>query len=356
MKAAKVTSARPPFRQKPPTPIRANTVFMGRTDFVSTLLRLIGVELYKFRRRRMGKVFTVICLATALFTFGGIGSVAIVLANSSARSYLPPPCAPGQSQGCLSSAPTASQLAQAQQDKLESVRSTSDALRLPQSFSLSVEVARDVGLLLVIILAGTIVGGEYTFGTVRLMLTRGPTRTQFLCMKIGAILVWIVLGFLAIVLLGIVTGAVFNLATGIPATLTFLTPAWMLHVLLYMLLAMLGLFTYAMLALFLSTLGRATAAGVAGALAWALLEPAIGGTLSLLGSFSHGLAGRILRAAPDYLIGNNITALLQNQSHYLTGDAPSSLSDLHALLVLFTYLVIFIGIAWWSILQRDVTN
>lgn len=347
---------RPSTRQKPPAPVRTNTVFMGRSDFASTQLRLVGVELYKLRRRTMSKVLASLSLGAILITFSIFGLYTLSITQSAVAAYLPPRCQPGQVQSCLNHAPTAQDLAQAQQSKQQNVYAASTSLRLPQSFGLTATVAYNVGLLLIIVLAGTIVGGEYHFGTIRLMLIRGPTRSQFLFMKVGAILISIIVGLLATMLFGIILGIAFNLGTGIAQPLALLTASWILHAILYTLIMMLGLFTYAMLALVLAVLGRATVAGVVGALGYALLEPAIAERLKLVVSLSGGIVKDILQAIPDCFIGDNVAALLQNQDRYLSGGQPASISNLQALLVLIIYLAIFIGLAWRVIRQRDVTN
>ena len=248
-------------------------------------------------------------------------------------------------------------LAQAKQAKQETLDNVSGSLRLPASFDLAMQITRTLGLILIIILAGTIVGGEYSVGTIRLMFTRGPTRTQFLLAKIGAILTCVALSFLVLVPLGILTGALLNLITGINVDFSFLTGTWILHAVLDLLVSMLGVFMYTMLAFCLSTLGRATVAGVAGALIWWALEGALSGILVLVGSLNKGGLGDFVKAIPDYFVGNNIAALTQNQEHYLSpGTLPAQLSDLHALLVLAVHLALSIGLAWWVIKQRDITN
>jgi ABC-type transport system involved in multi-copper enzyme maturation permease subunit len=356
--AAPHTRPRIVSRHKPPAPVRTNTVFMGQMDFASTLLRLISVELYKLRRRTMSTVLWMLCIGAIVATFGIIALVSALILHSSPGAFLPPLCSQAQSatQSCLKHAPTAADMTQAVQARAATVANISQPLRLPQSLSLATAVTQNVGLLLIIILAGTIVGGEYSHGTVRLILTRGPTRTQFILMKIGAIVICIIVGFLAMIFSGILLGTILNPITGTPQTFYFLTAAWIGHALLYLLIGMFGLFTYAMLALFLATVGRATAAGVAGALAWVLLEPVLSGILSLIGSLNRDLLGDILKAIPDYLISNNIAALLQNQERYLFNTQPATLSNLHALCVLVAYLVIFMSIAWLITVRRDVTN
>jgi len=145
-----------------------------------------------------------------------------------------------------------------------------------------------------------------------------------------------------------------------------LNAAWLGHALLYLLITMLGLFVYAMMALFLATLARSTAAGIAGVLVWALvIEPVLGVVCNGIASITNGATADLLRAIPDYFIGNNISALQQNQEVALFPGSivqlaaqanPRPLSDIHALLVLAGYLILFIGLAWWVNERRDVTN
>jgi ABC-type transport system involved in multi-copper enzyme maturation permease subunit len=345
-----------------PALARRSTVVMGRLGFFNVLFRSIGGELYKIRRRRMSKVLLPIGISIIILGFIVIALPAVITYNSEPASFLPPSCTftrefkiPG---ACLDHAPTRADLAKAEQIKQDTVRSSAAPLHVPDSFVTAAQIINFIGLLLLVILAGTIVGGEYSVGTIRLLLTRGPTRTQFLLAKIGAILVCIVIIFLLLLPIGMLTGAVLLpiLVPGIAISFSFFTGAWLLHALLYLLAAILGLFMYTMIALCLAIMGKATAAGVAGAIVWWVLENIIGGVLQLLASSNKGAVGDFLKAVPDYFIGNNVTALLGNQSQYLTGDSPSALSDLHAILVLAGYLVLFIGVAWWINRQRDVTN
>lgn len=342
-----------------PAPERRNTVFMGRLDFLSTLLRLIGVELYKLRRRAMSKVFSAIAILVILSTFVLIATFSLIILSEPTSDFLPAPCSAVHDpsiQPCLDHPPTPLELMQAEQAKRERIQSISSPLRLPESFMLSAQIVNSIGLVFMIILAGTIVGGEYSVGTVRLMFTRGPTRTQFLLSKLGALIVCITLGLTVLTLIGIVTGSILSLIIGTSTSFSFLTGTWILHTVLYLLSATLGLFVYAMIATCLSTLGKASAAGIAGGLVWWGLEGILGLILNAISAFNQGPLGDLLKAVPDYFISNNVEALLQNQSQYLQEGQPSRLSDLHALLVLIGYLAIFIGLSWWVNKRRDVTN
>jgi ABC-type transport system involved in multi-copper enzyme maturation permease subunit len=342
-----------------PSPVRRDTVVMGRHDFLSVVLRLIGVELYKIRRRTMSKVLSTIGILIMLMSFAITSLVAIVIASEPASSLLPPPCSSVSdplTQPCLAHPPTQSDLARAEQEKQDRVIAFSEPLRLPTSIGTANQVVQSFGLVLIVILAGTIVGGEYNVGTIRLMFTRGPTRTQFLLSKIGAVLTCIAFGVVGGILLGVVSGAIMNLFTGIGVNFHFLTGIWIVQVLLLMLAAMLALFVYAMMAICLSTLGRATAAGVAGTLVWWVLEGLLGSLFSFAGGQLKGFIGDFLRAIPDYFIGNNVSALLGNQGGPVFGGTPSQLSDVHAILVILAYLALFIGLSWWVNERRDITN
>ena len=297
--------AQPP---QPSTHTRSSTVMMGRQDFLSVVLRLTSMELYKIRRRAMSKVITIVGICVIFFTFLFVPFV------------------------------------------------SQDQIHLPLSLTVAVEVPRLLGVILIIILTGTIVGGEYSIGTIRLMLTRGPTRTQFLLGKVGAALACIMLGLLFLVLFGILVGQILSIFFSAATNWNFLSLAWFGHGLLYLISTMAGLFVYAMMALFLATLGRSPTAGVAGGIAWSLLEPVLGLLIGSIGTHIQGFLGTFFTALPDYLIGNNLDALLQNQSLFLTHDQPAAISNLHALLVLAAYVVVFFGLSWWVITRRDVTK
>jgi ABC-type transport system involved in multi-copper enzyme maturation permease subunit len=308
---------------------QTSLVHLGRQDFMSVVFRLVGMELYKLSRRMMSKVLGIISVLTVVLVF-------LLLALLSA---------------------------------VESKHSTSVLLLLPISLYVAIQIAFTLGRILIVILVGVITGAEYSAGTIRLMFTRGPSRTQFLLSKIGAAVSCIVICVLGITLISIVLGQVLNLLTGVVPRFIVgnsLNAAWLGHALLYLLITMLGLFVYAIMALFLATLARSTAAGIAGVLVWALvIEPVLGVVCNGIASITNGATADLLRAIPDYFIGNNISALQQNQELVLFPGSivqlaaqanPRPLSDIHALLVLAGYLILFIGLAWWVNVRRDVTN
>jgi ABC-2 type transport system permease protein len=339
--------------------VRATSVIFGKQSYLFILLRLIGMEIYKIRRRTMSKVLLSIAIIIAIFVFLLFSINTFFVLNAPPESFSPP-CPPtnanAPSQGQAQTSCTPPSTAQVAQLRGTALRNASEPLRLPMSLSLAVQVALSAGTILIIILIGSSAGGEFSIGTVRLMYTRGPTRLQFLLAKVGVAALCAAIGILAITITGILIGQALNALSSIPQSLDFLSPGWITHALLYILVAMLDWFIYASIAIFFGTLGRSTVAGIVGALAWLFLEPILGSILKLAGTFSHGTFGNFLKAIPDYFISNNTGALLQNQGQYIFGGSGSSLSDLHALAVLFVYLAVFIGLSWRINERRDVTN
>ena len=342
-----------------PMPERSSNVVLGKQDFVSVLLRSIGGELYKIQRRPLAIVLLSIGFVIMILGFGVFSLPAIIDASIPVESYVAPPCkgSANSVQGqCLNHTPNAGDLAKAQRVKALEVQSAAASLYLPDSLFTATSIIYFIGVMLLIILAGTIVGGEYNGGSIRIMLTRGPTRTQFLLAKIGTMLICSAFLLIVLVLVGIITGALLTLLTGASVDLKFLTSAWLLHCLLFLLVAVLGLFIYSTLAVCLSTLGKATVGGVAGGLIWWFMERVLSSILPFLGLSNKSPFGNFLSAVPDYFIGNNIGALLNNQEQYMNGGQAGSISDLHAVIVLIVYLAVFIGSAWWINQTRDITN
>ena len=337
--------------------VRTESVILGRQDYVSVLLRLIGMELYKIRRRIMSKVLVSITIVIAILIFLLFSLNTFFVMSAPPESFAPP-CPPssglppGQPRPTCTP-PSAAQVAQLRE---EALRIASEPLRLPTSLNIAIQFALSAGTILIIILIGATAGGEFSIGTVRLMYTRGPTRSQFLLAKVGVAAVCAAIGILIMSIVGILTGQALNALSSIAQEFGFLSAGWVAHTILYLLIAMLDWFIFGTIAIFFGTLGRSTVAGIVGALTWLFIEPIVGSILKLVGTFSQGPFGDFLKTIPDYFIGNNTGALLQNQGQYIIEGNGSSLSDLHALIVLAVYMVVFVGLAWWINDRRDVTN
>jgi ABC-type transport system involved in multi-copper enzyme maturation permease subunit len=335
-------------------PARTPSVIMGRQDYISVLARLIAMELYKIRRRFMSKALLGFGLLFMVGIFFLFGLFAWSDVNRAASSFQPPICAPNiQSEFCAKQPLTQAQL---EQTKHNRVVSDSNNLTLPGSLDNVGFVLLNFLGILAMVLMGTIVGGEYSLGTVRLMFTRGPTRLQFLFAKIGAIIVCIVIGVVVLAVVGLLAGLLFNTVTGIAPTYSFFTSNWFGHMVLYLLFMMLTWFVYSIVALTLGVIGRATVVGIVGAIVWFFVEPILTRIIYLVTQSMTGQVHDFVNAIPDYFIYNNVGNLIQNQKHILFGSDPGTLSDAHAWTVLAVYLVVFLVVSCIVTVWRDVTN
>jgi ABC-type transport system involved in multi-copper enzyme maturation permease subunit len=293
------------------------TVIFGRRDYLSVLARLTAMELYKIWRRRLSRVLALIGLCAIVCVFLALFLFALGDDSPQAASLLLP----------------------------------------PDSIDIAVQTALTPFTILIIILIGSSVGGEYTQGTVRLLFTRGPTRVQFFLAKISAAFICCLIGILGFMLGGVLLGYLFYLALGRPGSSQFLTFPWLGHTLLFLLLAILNWFIFAVIAAFFGTLGRSSTAGITGGILWFLLEPIVGQICMLGGQLLQGLLSTFLKAVPDYLIGNNLAILMVHQGYHIFGSSGySSLSDPQALLVLIAYLLILTSVAASIQRRRDISN
>jgi ABC-type transport system involved in multi-copper enzyme maturation permease subunit len=331
---------------------RVAPLVMGRRDYLRVLLRLIGMDLYKVRRRLLSKVLVLIPILLIGGGFLITGIVAIHDAALPATSFTTYNCTQAPyDPSCLTHPPT---LADYQHQKQQVLQGLAIYLNTPGNWNAQERFLIERLVVVAIILAGTLVGGEYSLGTVRLMFTRGPTRVQFLAAKIAVLAICVVPTLLFVILLGSAVGGVMAHLAGVGAGLNFLTAAILGHFMLFVLLGMLFWFSYMLMAVFFGTLGRSTVAGVVGPLVWLFLEPWITGFLS-------GAPG-FVQYIPNYFLGNNLLSLIQDQMRALgifSLNQQSPAGALHAdqsLLIVVAYLIVFVGVACWLTVRRDVTQ
>jgi len=344
-------------REKEPLPLseREPAVVMGRRDSLSAFCRLVAAELYVLRRRRLSKVLLAVGVAAITVFVLLLGVFTWSLANRPVSDFVPPFCSSGSHPpGCVTHLPVQADM---EQYKLIQLHETADNLSIPSSLS-SIGETLLINLLfvLVLIFAGTMIGDEYSLGTVRLLYTRGPTRLHFLFAKVATVIICILPTVLLLTLLGVILGEVLYAQFGFSTRWSFLTVSWLEHAVFFVLLIALAWFAYAMLAFFFGTLARSTVAAVLAPFVWDIVESAL---RELIRAFSAGSSGPftvIVKAIPDYFIANNMIALLANQGHFVFGGDVSQISNLHAFTVLAVYLFLFIGFSCWLTVKRDVTN
>jgi ABC-2 type transport system permease protein len=233
-------------------------------------------------------------------------------------------------------------------------RLVTQALSFPWAISVSGQYFNEVGTLLLIVLAGALIGSEYSYGTHRLSLTRGVSRGQLLMAQVIALALLALITSGAALLLGSIVGALGGMGLGSAAALSV---AGLGELAGYWLAIALNAFAYSLIALWIGTIGRSVAAAIAGPLVYIFVELV---ATSLLGFFRvvphPSPITQLLSAIPDYLLGSNTNAIIQ-----LSGQTPYALTDYngqigwaHALIGVAVYCALFITSAYLIFRSRDV--
>ena len=272
--------------------------------------RLVSAEVFKLRRRPM----LWIVLAIQAVLCGTIPMIIYGLVTTSERPN--------------------GEMSQSMQDL------ANDRLSFPGTLISTVSSSLSWGLPLLVVLTASACGGEFAWGTLRLLLSRGEGRADYVRSKVAAIfLIWmLVLG----------TGIICALATGTLATrlvngngFSAITVSDLNEFLGRVLAGMLAGATYITFTLLLATQTRSTAFAVAGGLVMFFGDKIVGGIVLGLGFRPIEL---LIKAGPSFNVGS------------LTGDTTGSSNPVPlAILVLLIYTSVFL-MATIRILRRmDVT-
>ncbi len=214
------------------------------------------------------------------------------------------------------------------------------------------------GVPLFVVLAGALIGSEYSYSTLRLSLARGVARGQLLAAQVVA------LAIIALLLTGL-TLAVSALSGGIAALVgvtqapVTLSVGMMGEVALYWLALAFNLFAYAMISVWIGSLSRSVAGAIAGPLVFIVVEVVARDILLSIGFISRN--DTLLKAIaqiPNFLLGVNTNALitLAGAGPYPLTAGVAPVSQWHALIVSVAYCALFICISYLMLRYRDITE
>ncbi len=345
----------------------------ANNDWLGHTWRLVSWNLKLARRRLMSKILLSILLAGFLLVIGAVFLSFLVLDSSvtSLPTNCPTPVATS-TDGSNPTSPSCDQatIDQANQGLQQARNEALQLLTFPKILDPTEGYTGFMGIILICILAGAVVGGEYGFGTQRLALSRGVSRAQVLIGQVG---------MLALLALG-VSGAMFLLASllgfsvgpALGGTIPAIALDGALQIIGFWLALALRLFAYALVALLLATLGRSTAAGIGGSLGYVLVElialPIIITIATALVAAGSAI-GHVLEHVQDFFLSPNLTALLNgvnsspldlggssNNTIILPGVEVYTIAPFQGLLVVLLYCAALIGLSYWAVRKRDVTN
>jgi ABC-2 type transport system permease protein len=353
----------------PPAPT-ASTATTG--DWLLQTWRLTRWDLFAAWRRVMSKVLLGILLGFFAVIVGFIVLAFVITANSPVQGQTcsPVPVATDQSGSGSSSGGQQVQCQSLPAQQQQQIRDQeTSAVRSPVTFPGSVQLAGGyttfIGVILLSILAGAVVGGEFGFGTMRLALSRGMGRAQVLTAQVAALAILSLAIGLVMVLLGILIGVTIGPLLG--ATLPALASGGALALVGYWLAVSLHLFAFAAIAFFVATAARSTAAGIAVPLGYYIFEVIAVGILSALAFAIRGNLGDFLGHVPDWLLSQNLGVIATNAFAPLQSASSTVQSSGgginqptfglgHALLVSAAYCVLLVGFAYVIMRRRDITD
>ena len=202
---------------------------------------------------------------------------------------------------------------------------------------LTVTFVSFLNTIFVVVVASDSVAGEFSWGTIKLLLIRPWTRSKILFSKYLSVLLFSILSTLVMILLGFSTSYLLMSSTvDMGLTPTDMTPGS--YALISWVFEYVDLFITIAIAFMVSTVFRS------GALA-------IG--LSLFILFTQGIFGMIFNperyAWAKYILFTNM-----DLSQYMYGDGLGGMSLGFSMIILAVYYVIFMGISWYVFSKRDV--
>ncbi|MDY6904897.1 MAG: ABC transporter permease [Thermodesulfobacteriota bacterium] len=259
------------------------------------MLRMIGIEMFKLRKRWMPYIMLLLLLATIIIPL--------------LERYL-------------------------------SGATQAEALVLRDAMTSTFTSVSGLGIILVAILAASMTGAEYGWGTLRQTLARGTSRNKYLTAKLLAIVIVVSGGVLAAILVGVIA----NIITGtlIEGIIDWNGFTGYFFASLGRTLVMLAV--YMSMAVFFAMLMRSYATGMAVTVAWYIGESTI---IDLL-SIGNGW----WKEATGYFIGYNINNLMTMNAADLSIEAAPWWQSC---VILLTYMIVILTAAYYLFRRQDIT-
>ena len=231
------------------------------------------------------------------------------------------------------------------------------AFAMPYSIPALLDSGQFWGSVFVAVLVASVVATEYNWGTVRQALIRGQSRTQYVLVKLAALVLFSALSLLVALGVGIGFSVLATSLADLPITLDVLDGPSFAEVILMVLRAGYAVIPYGMLAFCLAVVGRSTAIGAAGVMAYVIAE-------SIAIAIFNESSISVLRDLRDVLPGHHAQALIganrigsgdYNHLSFRELPVPSELPDPNfAAFVLGLWSLALLSIALYVFRRRDL--
>ncbi|MFO7711738.1 MAG: ABC transporter permease subunit [Dehalococcoidia bacterium] len=270
------------------------------------MIRLIGAELFKLRRRRMTKILLYVLLGVLLI-------MALIL--------------------------------------LAIARLTQTELGLPMAIPVALSVLSSLGTVLAVILTASSIGSEYSWRTIRTMLTASESRARLLGAKLISAITVILIGMV----IGVAAGFVMTLITtaigGQTLDFSFATAGYMWEDFSHFWRVFYVMLPYISLAFLFSVIGRSAMPGIAMGIGLLFFEPIVSGFMRLAGGW--------IAEVPDFLLNRNVNVIIalgELPPGLGSGPIGETASVVNAAIVLAVYSVTSIALAFYLFRRRDITG
>lgn len=218
----------------------------------------------------------------------------------------------------------------------------------PTGITRSFEITNFLGQILLIVMAASVVGSEYGWGTIRALVGTGASRTKLLAAKLIALTLTTAVYLVAAAAAGTLASLVVTLAGGHPVTLGTVNATWWGNLALMILRTFFVLWVMMVLAFTVTSLTRSVAAGIAVGIGWTFLEQIVAALL--------GLLGNIGAEVHKWLISTNTMALMQRNGLVSPTIEPGTPSAWRAFAILAIYSVVLLVFAFGVFRRRDITT
>jgi ABC-type transport system involved in multi-copper enzyme maturation permease subunit len=247
-------------------------------------------------------------------------------------------------------------------------------LTLPGGYQNILDTIGFLYLPLGIILGASVVGAEYSWGTVRQMLIKGSPRLHLLLAKLLTVLLFLLIGMAITFLAGVVYALIFSLIAGSLPTAAAVAPDNLGRAAAGFLLQYASRCVYVAVAFAIAVVGRSTVAGLGAGLGYAFVESIASGILGAVYAVtaqnpSAAAARNAALALYRLLVGTNTGALtrlasFRSDSPFQGGFSangaaifqPTAFDPPFAALLLIAYVAALLALAFYLFHRRDVAG
>jgi len=229
---------------------------------------------------------------------------------------------------------------------------------LYNEMEVSLSILRIFGGIFIIIMTAYLIGIEYQYGTIRIVLARGVGRLQLLFAKLlTLVLIMLALVGGLILLNALMICLVISLISGNLQALNAITPAFWSNTGLYLLTVLISMGTSILMSAAMSAIGRSLSIGMSASLAWFPVDNM--GMLFML------LAARLTHndfwnQITTYFLGPNLNVMpivllpAQLKANSIGIPPLAPIDGLHTLWIALAYALVFAAIAIVLTWKRDV--